>query len=190
MLDLFLSGNAAWFGVPALLGTGVFAIRLLMAIFGHIGHADFDSGHSDLGHAEDSSAVFKFLSFQSVAAFLMGFGWAGLGALHGAHWSMAPAFAAAVGGGALMMWFIIMLFKALVSLNASGNVNIDQTVGCEGEVYVGIPGNQSGRGQVRVVIEDRQRTYGAVSAGQPIPSRTRVRVVRANTDNTLTVEPT
>ncbi len=184
MLDLMLTGTAAWFGVPALLGTGVFAIRLLMAIFGHMGHADVDS-HD--GH--DSSDVFKFLSFQSIAAFLMGFGWAGLGALHGANLSMLPAFGAAIGGGAVMVWLMMMLLKLMVALNSSGNIAIDKTVGCEGEVAVEVPGNQSGRGQVRVVIEDRQRSYGAVSEGLPIPSRTRVRVVRANTDNTLTVEP-
>ena len=56
-------------------------------------------------------------------------------------------------------------------------------------MYIEVPGKGSGSGQVRVIVDQRQRMFGAISDGATIPSRTRVRVLRANADNTLTVEP-
>jgi len=192
VLNVFFDGAAAWFGVPALIGTGIFAIRMLLTLFGgHFGDLDSggDAGHS--GHADhsDPSSVFKFLTFQSIVAFAMGFGWAGLGALKGVGWGLVPSILAGVGGGMLMVWLIAILLKGVISLDASGNIAIDRAVGQEAEVYVEVPGRGSGRGQVRVVVNDRQRMFGAVSEAGVIPSRTRVRVLRANEDNTLTVEP-
>jgi hypothetical protein len=46
-----------------------------------------------------------------------------------------------------------------------------------------------GRGQVRVVVDERARIYNAVSDGDAIVTSSSVRIVRANDDNTLTVTP-
>ncbi len=40
---------------------------------------------------------------------------------------------------------------------------------------------------MRVNIGDRQRIYNAISTGDDLPSGTRIRVVKVNHDNTLTV---
>ncbi len=59
----------------------------------------------------------------------------------------------------------------------------------EGAVYTNVPEKGSGRGQVRVVVEGRDRIYNAISDRQAIPTSSRVRVVRVNQDHTLTVTP-
>ncbi|QOJ16538.1 MAG: NfeD family protein [Phycisphaeraceae bacterium] len=189
MLDQLFSGNALLFSVPAVAGTLFFAFRLVL-MFAGIGGDELDADGADgidPGHAHDSTQVFKFLSVQSIAAFVMGFGWGGVGALLGAGWEMTSSILVAVAGGVGMVWLLTWLLKLVYDLQSSGNVNLQDAVGVEGEVYASIPGNREGTGQVKVVLSDRQRIYNAFSEGEPLPSRTRVRIVKVNEDHTLTV---
>lgn len=194
MLDLFLNGNAAWFGVPALVGTGVFALRLVLMFLGHtgldMGHDGVLEAHTDVGdaHHGDSTDAFKVLSLQSIAAFAMGFGWGGLGVLRGTDWNPALAVPVAVASGVAMVYLLAILLKAVYDMQSSGNIRIDDAVGTDGTVYVGVPEAGQGSGQVQVVVNGRQRIYNAVTDGSALASNTRVRVVAANDDNSLTVQ--
>ena len=85
-----------------------------------------------------------------------------------------------------MVWLLGLLLKMVYDLQSSGNINIKDAHGAEGSVYVSIPANGK-RGQVRLVINGRQRMFNAVTEGTPIDARSRVRVTRVNRDNTLTV---
>src|SRR5262245_46747336 len=91
MLDLFFSNHAAWFSIPALIGTAFFALRLLLMSVGLHHDVGMDVGHGDVHagdvHHGDSSEAFKVFSIQSIAAFAMGFGWGGLGAFRGQDWT-------------------------------------------------------------------------------------------------------
>ena len=194
MLDLLFSGGALWFTVPAILGTAVFILRLgLMFIGGHLGNLDASIDAHDMGHThQDGTEAFQWLSFQSIAAFVMGFGWAGLAALKGSNWSWPVAVGCAVMGGLLMVYLRAICLKALYDLASSGNIPLSAALGVEGEMYVGIP--QSGEagerpmGKVKLVVNARQRIFNAVSfSGEPLPSHTRVKVTRINEDNTLAV---
>ena len=204
MLQSLFDQEALLFTVPALLGTAVFLIRLgLMTIVGldhdvDVPH-DVDIPHDvavdmqgdvDLGHdveSGDSTEAFKLLSIQSVAAFLMGFGWGGVGALLGFEWSFPMSLLLGVGFGLVLVWLLGILMKAMYDLQSSGNVRVEDAVGAEGQVYANVPASAGGRGQVRVVISDRARIYNAVSDGDAIKTGSRVRVVRVNEDRTLTV---
>ena len=80
MLDALFSSPAIWFTVPALFGTGLFALKLLLMIVGSSLDTDLGDGHADFhgDHHSDADAGVRLLSVQGVLAFLMGFGWAGL----------------------------------------------------------------------------------------------------------------
>ncbi len=189
MLDQLFSGYAAWFAVPAIVGTAVFLIRLvLMLVGGAAGDLDFsvDHGAADLHHGDPGDAL-KILSIQSLFAFAMGFGWVGLGGLKGGGWGFTPSLLAGVAGGVGMVWLLGLLLKGVHDLQSSGNVAIDAAMGREGDVYATIPAGGQGRGQVRVTLAQRQRIYNAVTEGEELPSNTRVRVTKVNQDNTLTV---
>lgn len=198
MSDLFLGVPAVWFTVPALIGTLFFSLRLGLMLVGGAEtgldadvDVDFDvdidvDADVDVDHG-DSSEAFKLLSLQSIAAFLMGFGWGGLGALRGAGWSltMSGAFGVAVGAG--MVWLLGKLLGFVYRLQSSGNISIQQALDMEGTVYTSIPAYGQGKGLIRLVIDDRERFYRAVSDGEAVPSRERVRVVAVNDDNSVTV---
>ncbi len=191
MMDILFNDKAAWFAVPALVGTILFLIRLVMLLVGgaHIG--DLHAGEIHVGsagdHHGDPGEAFKALSLQSIVAFLMGFGWAGFGAFRGSQLSMMPSIAIGVAGGVGMVWLLGIMLKGMYDLQSSGNVDIHAAVGQEGDVYLTVPPKGEGRGQVRVTLQERQRIWNAITEGEALPTSTRVRVTRVNDDNTLTV---
>ncbi len=196
MFDDLFQQPAIWFSVPALAGTALFLLRVvLMFLGGDSGDggleldadADFDIGdggdHLDPGHS------FELLSVQAIAAFAMGFGWAGLGGLLGAGWGVTASIGSGVVGGLLLTWLLAMLLQGMYSLESSGTVSIQSALGTEGEVYATVPPRGRGRGQVRLVLQGRQRIYNAISDDEELPTKSRIRVARVNPDHTLTVVP-
>jgi uncharacterized protein (DUF58 family) len=117
----------------------------------------------------------------------MGFGWAGLAAMHTFKWGMPGVIGAAVGGGLVVMWLFAVMLRAVADLQSSGNVDFSSAIGGEADVYVTVPAKGSGRGQVKVVVQDRMRIVNAESEGEAFPSQSRVRVVKVNDDNSVTV---
>ncbi len=189
MLDKLLMGEAVWFGVPALVATTLFIIRMLLMAFGHA--HDVELHDLDVGEAEthDAAGAFKALSVQTLTAFAMGFGWGGIAGLYTLRWDFAHSLIAAAVSGVAMVWVLAMLLKAVGQLHRSGNIDIETAVGLIGEVYVGIPARGEGSGQVRVVMSERMRILNAQSEEGPVLTNTRVRVVHVNGDNTVTVTP-
>jgi hypothetical protein len=188
MLDMLMSGQAAWFGVPAVAGTLVFLLKLVLMFVGADSlDTDVDVPSDAALDGSDSTGAFKALSLQSIAAFAMGFGWGGLGVYHGMNGGIMLSIVGAVGGGVLMVWILAMLLRGVVSLQSDGTVSMRQAVGAEGDVYVSVPGAGSGRGQVKLVVSGRQRIVNATTEGGPLPSSSRVKVVKVNSDNTVQV---
>ncbi len=189
MMELLFNDNAAWFAVPALVGTILFLIRLAMLLVG--GGHDLHVGDVQVGgagdHHGDPGEAFKALSLQSIVAFLMGFGWAGFGAYRGSHLAMMPSIAIGIAGGVAMVWLLGIMLKGMYDLQSSGNIDIHAAVGQEGDVYLTVPSRGEGRGQVRVTLQARQRIWNAITEGEALPTSTRVKVTRVNDDNTLTV---
>jgi hypothetical protein len=191
MWSALFDGQAAWFGIPALLGTAVFVIRLVMVLVG--GHdTDFDHGSpgdahgGDTGHSDSGDAL-RLLTLEGGAAFFMGLGWGGLGALKGADLSIGWSMLIGFGCGAALLLAQAAMMRAVHKLQASGNVLITDTVGLQGVVYVEVPAAGKGGGLVTLVVGGKQRQFNAISTGEHIPSQTRVVVDRVNDDNTVTV---
>ncbi len=192
MMELFFGDSAAWFSVPAIVGSAVFLIRIaLLMVGGHGGDLHAGDVHLDMGdaHHGDPGEAFKALSIQSIAAFLMGFGWAALGAFRGTGFHWAPSIGIGLIGGFAMVWLLALLLKGMYDLQSSGNIDISTALGHEADVYVTVPPRGEGRGQVRITLQQRLRVLNAISEGEALPTSTRVRVTGINDDNTLTVSP-
>lgn len=190
MMDYLFGGYLPWFTVPALIGTSLFVVRVILMLAGasHDFHADITHDLPD-GHDFDSTDAFHILSIQTVASFLMGFGWTGFASFRTFEGNFALAIPFAFLGGAAFVWMLAILLKAANDLQASGNIKISDAIGLEGSVDVKVPGRGAGAGRVRLVISNRLREYNAVTEGEDIVRGTRVRVTRAD-GSTLTVTPT
>lgn len=193
---MLFGGGAAWFTVPALLGTGVFLIRLIMMFAGAGQDSDMGGGHAGDGHGDHAHddhgqhGIMAIVSVQGLAAFAMGFGWAGLGAYQGLKWGMVQSMALGVGGGVAIALLFLGLMTTTRKLNTSGNIDFTKSVGMEAEVYATIPSKGGGRGQVRIVVSGRQRILQATSSDSEYSTGTRVRVLEAKADNSVVVGPT
>lgn len=203
MSDLFFGPVAVWFTIPALVGTVFFTFRMVMMLVGGDVDADVDvpadvdfdvadvDAAADAADSSDSTTAFKVLSIQAIAAFLMGFGWGGLGAYRGSGWSPTVSVLVAVVAGSAMMWLLGVLLRFVYGLQSTGNLPMYQALEAEGSVYAQIPAAGGGKGEVRVLIGDRERYYMATSDGEALPTGRRVRVVSVNEDdNSVTVTGT
>jgi hypothetical protein len=193
-MEILFGGNAALFGVTAVLGTLFFLGRTTLMLVGGDTDLHHDVSFDAAGHAggdldhPDSSAAFKILSVQAIAAFLMGFGWGGLGMVRG--WGMPFLAGVGVGivTGSAMAWTLGKLLLWINRMQSSGTLPFESALFEQGVVYVTIPAARGGRGVVRVVVNDRMQYYPAVTDGDALASQAAVRVTAVNEDHTLTVE--
>lgn len=179
------SGYALWFTIPALIATGAFVIKLTLLLIGADHGGDFHADADLPGH--DATPAFKLLSVQAMTGFLMGFGWGGFAALQGSNFGLLASIGIGVACGLGMMWLLAVVLHGMHELESSGNIDIQDVVGSDGVVDVTVPGSRAGTGRVRIVIDQRQRSYAAVTEGAELARATRVRVLAAEGDNTLSV---
>lgn len=186
MYDTLFADGAAWFSVPAIAGTAIFLLKVVFMLIGVDG-IDADGADALDLHDGDATDSFKVLSIQSLAAFAMGFGWAGVAGLHGAGWSWPLSAAVGVGCGLLLMYVLALGLKGMHDLQSSGNVPLDMALGAQGRVYLTVPEGGTARGQVRLVIGTKEKIVQAVSEDGTLPTGSAVRVTKVNQDNTVTV---
>jgi hypothetical protein len=195
MQELIFGPVAIWFGVPALVGTAFFTLRMVLML---VGGADADTGFDvdldvDVGDVDavgetggdtgDSTQAFKSLSIQAIASFVMGFGWGGVGGLSGLGWSLPASIAFALLCGSGMVWLLGKLLRFVYGLQSSGTVAMYQALETEGTVYAQIPARAAGTGRIRVVVGERERYYKAVTDGDALPRDAKIRVVEINDDD-------
>ena len=172
MQELILGPVAIWFGVPALVGTAFFTLRMALTLVGGVDtdagfdvdvdvdfdvDMDVDAVSETGGDPGDSTQAFEVLSIQAIASFVMGFGWGGLGAFSGGGWPLSISIAFAILCGFGMVWLLGKLLRFVYGFQSSGTVAMYHALESEGTVYAQIPAGASGVGRVRVVIGDRQR---------------------------------
>ncbi len=150
-----------WF--IALPATVVFVIQLIMTLtIG--GDADMDGvdGHDGDFSGEHGDGMHIF-SLKSILAFLMFYGWGGLVAIENGMkvwWGIAGISFVL---GAIMMVFTAWIFYALLKLQSSGTLRMENALGKEAEVYLTIPAKKNGNGKVQILIQGAYRTLDAVT---------------------------
>lgn len=160
------------FMFSAVIGGATFVLRTLLMLFGvgddHSFGADHDIGAGNVSTEastshSDTDAGTRLLSIQGIAAFLMIFGLVGLALTR--EGGAAPPFAVvvALAAGIASMWALARVFGMMMGLQSSGNIDLQQTIGREGVVYLTIrPGSG---GQVQVDVQGRLGIYDAQTNG-------------------------
>ena len=165
----------------------IFVIQTVMTFLGLGDHdADFDLDTSDGSFDADPSM--NLLTFRNLVNFCMGFGWTAV-LMHEKIQSNALLIIVSVIVGILLVTVVMWIFKWLSGMQQTGNIDVHKSaVGCEGKVYLTIPGERKGEGKVQITINNAVREYDAVTDGETIPTGKAIKVTEVINDYTLQVE--
>jgi membrane protein implicated in regulation of membrane protease activity len=193
------------FLVCAVTGGTLLVIQLILLFVGADGSEGGADGLGDVGDAGDiaahgdytvssgegaataAEASLTVISFKTLTAFLTFFGLGGLlglGYQLGRAWTLGIAFAA----GLLALYLVAYLWMLLNRLQSHGNVDLRNTVGAIGRVYLRIPGEASAPGKVTLEVQGRTLELNAITQGEAIPTGTAVRIVGLAGGETLRVQ--
>lgn len=165
----------------------IFVIQTIMTFLGLGDHdADFDMDTSDGSFDADPSM--NLLTFRNLVNFCLGFGWTAV-LIHEKIQSNALLIIVSVIVGVLLVTAVMWIFKWLSGMQQTGNIDVHKSaVGCEGKVYLTIPGERKGEGKVQITINNAVREYDAVTDGETIPTGKAIKVTEVINDYTLLVE--
>lgn len=165
----------------------IFVIQTVMTFLGLGDHdADFDLDTSDGSFDADPSM--NLLTFRNLVNFCLGFGWTAV-LMHEKIQTNALLIIVSVIVGILLVTVVMWIFKWLSGMQQTGNIDVHKSaVGCEGKVYLTIPGERKGEGKVQITINNAVREYDAVTDGETIPTGKAIKVTEVINDYTLLVE--
>lgn len=175
----------------AVLGGVFFIIQMVLNFL--LGNSGGDSADievdGDTGGDSSSStdASFTVLTVQGLTAFFLFGGLAGLAASSQGGVGGALSSLIAVVVGVAGMFGSAWLVRALLGLQSTGTLDIKNTIGCQGTVYLTV--RSVAGGQIQLEVQEKLRSFDAVCAeGEEIPTGTLVRVLRHVGAETLVVE--
>jgi len=170
----------------------VFIVQSVLTFLGADADADFDVDvdtsvdGSDLSNIDGGSNLYTLRNFVN---FILGFGWSAI-LLQDSISSVALLILVSAAIGVALVAAVMYLFKWLAGMQQSGNINLQKAAaGCEGKVYLTIPGARSGTGKVQITISGAVREYDAMTESEePLKTGVPIRVVDCLDANTLLVE--
>lgn len=155
-----LSFLQSFYWIIAVSSTVLFVILLILTLTGGDGHSldnDFDSD-SDI-----SQASFHVFSLRSILAFLMVFAWSGIVALESGKLNLMVILIISFFAGLAMMLLTAWSLFLLSKLEQKGNLDVENAVGENGEVYLSIPAERKGVGKIQIIVQNQLQTLDALT---------------------------
>lgn len=140
----------------ALFATVLFVLKLV--IFSFIGGGDSEVV-SDFNTATDADPSFNFISFQSVVAFFMGFGWMGYAGAQQLGMPFVRNLLVALAVGFIFMFAMAFLMFNVKKLEKNVKKDKRSAIGRVGRAYTGF--TPSGSGQVEIEINGQLSVVNA-----------------------------
>jgi hypothetical protein len=170
-----------------IIGGTLFILRVaMMFLGGNVSDDAIDSALDVGGDHADADISFKLMSVQGLTSFFMMFGLVGLALLKAG----LAVFLTVLGGivaGLVTVAMTGLVFSQMKRLQTEGTIDIKNTIGTEGNVYLTIPRN--GTGQVQLIAQGSLKIFNAVSSNKTmIATGEKVQVVGVAAGNTLIVE--
>ena len=177
-------GMKTFVGIGAV-SSAILFIQMLIVLAG--GYLDIPDLDFDIAETGEGGATGMF-SIRGIGSFFKGFGWTGASVLDSGG-SLKYAIAAATLAGLCVLFGFVSMMRWLQSLREEGNINYENAIGQVGSVYVPIPPNREGLGQIEVKVQSRISTVRAISDHpERLENRVAVRVMELVDDRTLLVE--
>lgn len=171
-------------------GIGFFSLFLILlqAVFGFfVGHDGDTNVDSSVDTHGGHGGYASYLSLKGISAMLLGFGFGGAVIGRVGY----PIVVAALGG--LLIGFVIattyiFLMNSLNRLRSDGTAVLSEAVDRTGTVYLPIPGENSGAGEVQVSYSGRMQNVRAFTPGPALPTGTSVKVLALRGEQAVVVE--
>lgn len=178
-MNYFASGmpglyQAFWW--VAIVASLIFLIQTLLLIIGGIDSV-FDTSGTDFSGNVSTHMPFQMLTLRNLVNFLLGFGWSGL-AFYNKISSSALLIIIAAFVGFLFVLLFFFIIKQFLKLSEDNTFNINKLIGQTGNVYIPIPGNMQGEGQVQISAKGSNHELAAMTEGESIQTGTAVKVER------------
>lgn len=181
------------FALIGIAASVVLVIQTIMLLFGFgdeggdVGDVgDTDGLEGGLGDVGDGLVIF---SVKGIVAMLAILGWTGVVFLETGMDHILAIFLALV-CGILTLIGMAYAMRAISKLQSSGNIEIGNTIGKVGQVYIPIKPNGSAQGKVNITVQGTYTEFSAITmSDQTLTTGSYVRVVAVDEAGTLLVEP-
>lgn len=160
----------------ALISSILLGVLFLLTLFG------LDVDELEIDGLGDS------FSFNALIAFFAVAGWTGYFAHDKTDMSSTLILFTSIAIGIVFYIISIYFLNKLKGIETKGNIEIENAIGQVGTVYLTIPEQQSGDGQVQLVIQGGLKTYYAQTKNESIPTGTKVLIYDLDNEKLL-VEP-
>ena len=184
-LDLFM--KILW--CIAIASSLIFIIETILTFIGADVEMDMDTDFDMPDGGFEGDPSMNLYTFRNLVNFLLGMSWTAI-LLNGQIVSKALLMVIAFAVGAILVFSVMMLFKGLSKMQQIGNINVfESAVGCNGKVYLTIPGERKGTGKVQININNSVREYDALSDSEDdLKTGTSIKVTEVIDATTLLVE--
>jgi hypothetical protein len=191
--------NNWWMAIPvfekffwflAIPFTVLTVLQLIMTFIG-MGDSDVDvdvdADISADGHDHHFGDSLKFFTVKNFIIFLTAFGWMGIACTRSGFPNWLTLFLALLSGIitiVVVAWVFYMLYK----LGESGTFTLRDAIGHNGTVYLTIPSQKKGKGQIQLSVKGALREVDAVTYEEDdLKTGTNITVVELYDPNTVTV---
>lgn len=184
--ELLSTTEKIFWGIASV-STFLLILQTILSFFG--ADTDFDADGDFDAHGDyEVPGQFSMFSLKSTIAFLAFFGWAGVITLE-RGWAIYWVLLAGIAAGLIAMVLVAYMLFQFQKIEVSGTMRMDEAIDRIGEVYLTIPAEQTGSGQISVELNGNMRELTAVTNGPAISTGLPVRVIDILDENTLLVEP-
>lgn len=186
--ELGLAGQIYF--VMACVASVLMIIQLIFLLIGFIGGGlgDVDGSDIDADIDADGGSDVGLISLKGLIAFFAIGGWVGV-AMVTADVHLAVTVIVSLACGAVALIGIGFLYKAIYSLQSSGNINVVNAIGQTVEVYLTVPAKDSGTGKVTALVQERQVELEArTNSLEPIKTGSMAKIVSV-VGSVVIVEP-
>ena len=187
----------AYIAVPATLLLILQTILLLFGLYGNDGDADYDNldyeGEHDFdgdGDIDSDNDIvdhgLRLFTVRGLVAFFSIMGWTGI-VLSKNNVNDVISVIIAIIAGAIAMFFTAFVIKMAVRLQSDGTMDIKNTLGVSGTVYLPIPPERKDKGKVNLVLQGQFGEFDAVTDEKtPLPYGTEITVIGVSGMNRFT----
>lgn len=168
----------AAYWVIAIAATFLFLLKFILSIIGNDsgdGDVDVDFSEGDIADGDfgddantGDSGHDDYISIDTILAFLKGVGWIGIICYRFTALNTGTILGIALASGIITFFFAFFIIKNLNKIESSGTMELKNAVGNVGTVYMHIPANGEGDGQIQVEIQGRLATVHAKSLNKEL----------------------